>query len=139
MKGLNTLIRLHKWRVDEARRKLAGLEGLGEDVRHRMSALDSEAEVERGVASASFESRRYFDGFARVVLERRARLDRTLSDLLAEIELAREDAAAAFRELKKYELVEARRSAVERAALEQWQQRQLDDMGIERFRRNAAN
>ncbi|MFO0997606.1 MAG: flagellar FliJ family protein [Alphaproteobacteria bacterium] len=138
MKGLRSLIRLHKWRVDEARRKLAALEGLAEDVRQRIAKLDAESEVEIGVATASFESRRFFDGFARVVLERRARLTQTLAELNAEIDLAREEAGAAFRELKKYELVQAREVAEERTALGRLQQRQLDEMGIDRFRRNAA-
>ena len=72
------------------------------------------------------------------MFERRARLTQTLAELGTEIELAREATAAAFRELKKYELVSARQEADERAALVRWQQRQLDDIGVERFRRGVG-
>ena len=63
MKGLDSLIRIAKWRVDEARRNLAELDRLAEGLRDRLCALDEEVARERTVAAADPEAARSFAGY----------------------------------------------------------------------------
>ena len=138
MKKLGSLIRVHRWRVDEARRKLGALERLAAELRARAAALDEEVAQEQRGASRGFELGRFYGAYAQFAIERRNRLARSLAELGAEIEAARNALAAEFEELKRFETTAERQARAAAAEEAKVAQAALDDLGIERHRRGAA-
>ena len=135
MKGIESLIRLHKWRVDEERRRLVALESVALDFDRRLDALVAEFRHESAVASGSIDAALGFGGYASGMRERRERLIQSKEEIEAEIASVRDLVSRAFEELKRYEILaeDGRR----RAALKEKraQQSVLDDVGVDRFRR----
>jgi flagellar export protein FliJ len=138
MKKLGSLIRVHRWRVDEARRKLAGLEKLADELRGRAGALDAEVEGEKRGAGRDYELGRFYGAYAQFAVERRNRLARSLAELQVEIAAARDALAAAFEELKRYETTAERQLRAEAAEEARAEQARFDDVGLSRHRRGAA-
>ena len=67
MKGLAGLIRLHQFKLDEARRQLSALETLADDFRRQIATLDADLRREADVARESEEGARlYADYFWRL-------------------------------------------------------------------------
>ncbi len=135
MKALNTLVRLHKQRLDEARTHLVALEERRAELLAARARLDETLAAERKAAAASVEAGRTFAAYARRVAAERAALDDDLAALAVEIERAADAVAAAFQDLKKYEITLERRIAQARAAEARADQARLDEVGITRFRR----
>ena len=138
MKGIDSLIRLHKWRLDEERRRLLELESMVLDFDRRLAALDAELEHEAEVATRSMDAGVSFGGYAAAVRDRRERLVQSKAEIEAEVVNVREVVSRAFQELKRYEIVaedRRRRAAIKEKRA---QQRVLDDVGMEQFRRGRS-
>ena len=135
MRGLDGLIRLGKWRLDDKRRVVVDLEVLRAELERQIAALDDELERERRFAATSLEAGYAFAGYRRVNRERVDRLMASREEVLDKIATAQEEVNEAFRELKKYELVRENRLAQlarEQAAREQ---AELDEAGLQGFLR----
>lgn len=135
MRGLDGLIRLWKWRLDEKRRVVVDLEVLRAELERQMTALDDELEHERRVAAQSLEGGMAFTPYRRVNREKMDRLLASREEVQDKIAAAQEEVNDAFRELKKYELVKENRlaqKAREQAAAEQ---AELDEAGLQGFLR----
>ncbi|NWH07954.1 MAG: flagellar FliJ family protein [Alphaproteobacteria bacterium] len=133
MKTRETLIRLHQFRVDEARRKLAGLEAMKADLERKARDLETTVASEQRRAIEDEIGRFAYPGFARSVLQRRDNLSKTIEEIARQIEAAHEDLNEAFRELKKYEVADEtikRNQAQERKLREQ---AESDDITLTRF------
>lgn len=138
MTALDSLIRLNRWQLDERRRQLADLDALADKLRREQARLVEEQRAEQRAASASREAATAYAAYARRLIERRQKLDQSLAAVEGEIALAREALAEAYREVKRYEIAAANRVAKQRQALARQQQRVLDDIGIETFRRRRG-
>lgn len=135
MRGLDGLIRLSKWRLDDKRRVIVDLEVLRTELERQIAALDDELERERRFAATSLEAGYAFTGYRRVNREKVDRLMASREEVLDKIAAAQEEVNDAFRELKKYELVKENRLAQlarEQAAREQ---AELDEAGLQGFLR----
>lgn len=133
MKTRETLIRLHQFRVDEARRKLAGLEAMKADLERKARDLETTVASEQRRAIEDEIGRFAYPGFARSVLQRRDNLSKTIGEITRQIEVAHQDLHEAFRELKKYEVADEtikRNQAQERKLREQ---AESDDITLTRF------
>lgn len=135
MKGLEGLIRLHRWRLDEKRQVLAELERLAARLREQLAHLDREVAEEQQVAANSPEAMAAYGQYAKGVIERRAKLTQSLGETEERMRAALEEVAHAFRELKKYDLVKARRDRVAQEKEKRQQQAVLDELGLVLFRR----
>ena len=138
MKGLDKLIRLHSLRVDEERRKLADIQALGDDLRDRIRGIEMEVRAERDVMRASPVVGIDHSAYVAEAGRRRDTLVTSLTEIEAEIEVAREVVAERFRDLKKLE--HARDNRLQRARYEEArrEQAELDDVAMEIFRREAS-
>ena len=76
---LESLIRLHRWQVDERRRQVAELEGFAEKLRQEMARLAEERAAEQTAAGASFLARHVYPGYIRRALERQKTLEKSLA------------------------------------------------------------
>ncbi|MFQ5348496.1 MAG: flagellar FliJ family protein [Rhodothalassiaceae bacterium] len=138
MKGLDGMIRLAKWQLDEARKALIEAEAALAEIDHALDALAREEMREHEAAPDDPAAMFALGGFVAALRARR-------QSLVAErekresVRAQRQDTLAeAFQELKKYEIL-ARRAA-ERAAEEERQREQaaLDEVGLRQHRRSPA-
>ena len=86
------------------------------------------------MASGSFEAASAFANFAQSIRHRQAAIRRSISELEAELEAAREANVAAFREWKRVDVLRARQMAEEAAARSRREQMDLDELALRRHR-----
>ena len=138
-KGLKTLIRLARWEVDEKRRVLVALQTREEEIIATIRAAEQQLLHEQQVASQDPEAAYLYGAFANAWLNYRAQLDATLAEVRAQIEIARDDLAEAFRQVKTYEVTQANREKREKEEADRKEQAVLDDIGIEIHRRREKD
>lgn len=138
MKRFETLIRLHRWQLNERRRQLADLETAVEATRDRIASLDAMLAAEAQEADRDLSRRAAFPAYAEAMRRRRAKLAETLDMLTASIAEAQESVTDAFQELKKYELAQEARRRRDDEASARRERILLDEMAIEGYRRNRA-
>lgn len=137
MNGLEGLIRINKWKLDEKRQALAELERLAQRLRDQLTMLEQEIVAEQKTAGASFEAGAAYGDYANGVIARRATLSKSLSEVEGQIRHALDEVADAFRELKKFDIVKARRDREAAEKSKRLQQMQLDEIGLTLHRRSA--
>ena len=139
MKNLDNLIRLHQWRLDEKRQKVAELERLAAKFRAEIEQLEKGLKLEQGVAARNAEAATGYGNYALAVVARRDKLEQSLAELENEMIHAVEDVATAFQEYKKFDLIRARDR--ERAELKKKraEQRAVDEAGLNLHRRANKN
>ncbi len=137
MSGLDSLIRLHRWKLEEKRRTLADLESLMDNLKSLASNLESEIINEQRVAAASDEAGFAYGAYATEAIQRRERLAQSALELEQKIEAARDDVKAAFQDAKKYEIAQERK--LERERLDQARRERIveDDMALDMVRRKS--
>jgi flagellar export protein FliJ len=136
-KGLHSLIRLHKWQVDERRRVLGALLAREEELLEQARQMELELAREQEVAKHDVLAARNFDAYLKAFIERRERLQRQTALVRDEILLAREDLAEAFRTLKTYELTQKAREKREREEADRREQANLDEVAANLHRRQT--
>lgn len=138
MSTLDSLIRLHRWQLDERRRHLAELDQLVAKLRGELQRLDEEEKVEQAVASESAEGAYAYGGYAKDLVDRRHKLKQSLAEAEQKIVAAREALAEAYQEVKRYETAAANRLLQQHRKIERQQQNVMDEIGIETHRRRRA-
>src|ERR1700741_3840601 len=104
MKSREALIRLHRFRVDEIRRRLKSLDDMRADLTKKMSDLETMMQEEQRRAAHSDLGRLAYPSFARSVVARRENIQRTIDEVEKQASTVTEELQAAYRELKKYEI-----------------------------------
>jgi len=140
MKGIATLIRLHRLKLTDQQRKLAALQAVANGFRTEIGTLERRTREEAASSAANPETAHMLGGFVQATLARRRVLEGSLADIDRDTERVRADINAAFRELKKYELIEERRAAEARKAQQRRDRRAEDEIGMSMHRqaRKAA-
>jgi len=137
MSALDQLIRLHRWRLEDERRKMAELQRLADKLIDQIAGLDEditrEAATTRSIGSP--ELNKAFAAYADLTRLRREKLERSRQDVQARIESARELVLETFRELEKYEQAQRNRQAKKQAEIKRRDQLVADEIGIDRHRR----
>src|SRR4051812_44625637 len=100
MKGLDALIRLHRWRLDEKRRELVELERLEDKLLEMVRRIDQEVAAEQAFAAQGNVQGFAFGGFAAGIMERRKRLEASMAEIRQQMDAKTEEVAEVFRELK---------------------------------------
>jgi flagellar export protein FliJ len=135
---MDSLIRLHRWQLDEKRRNLADLENMRADFESRYKQLEADLEQEKAAATEDPDTAYGFSDFVAAVSERKHALQMSIDDIDNQIDAARREVEEAMQELKKLETVENRRQKEHRETMERREQQRLDDMALDRHRRRAA-
>ena len=135
MSSLDTLIKLRRWQLDEQRRKVTEIESLAEKLRVELRRLDKEEEFEQQVAGGSHEANYAYSGFAKALIDRRAKLSQSIEETEEQILEARAALADAFAEVKRYEIAAANRLLAKHRGLERVRQQELDEVALAGFRR----
>lgn len=137
-KGMNGIIRLHKWQVDEKRRQITELEVMRDELIEKLEKLVSDLENEKICLAKSNVVDINYANYASAVMTRRENLEGSITEIDVSIENMKDELSEAFKELKKYEIVEQR--ALERERLEQQKREQdrLDEISINMYRANGT-
>lgn len=137
MSGLDQLLRLQRWTLDEKRRQASDLELLIERLVQDIINLDGQVEREIEASRASIELQRALPGYRQMMKSRRERLDKSLVDLRGELEKLREQITEAFSELKKTEQTVKNRQQRRRLAERRKDQAISDEVGLQLHRRKG--
>jgi flagellar export protein FliJ len=135
MRNRESLIRLHKFHVDEKRRKLAELDLMLQEFRARERELEAQVIEEQKKAGISDVAHYAYPMFAKSVIRRRQNILASIEDIDRQIEAAKEELSAAFRELKKYETLEENRKRGHRKEAMRLEQAELDEVALGVYRR----
>ncbi len=106
MKSLPTLVRLHKWNVDQQRRYLSKLLAKQHDLENLQTELEQSVETEQRLADSMTSGGQIYAAYAQSVLLARDKLEDEIAELQDELKQAQEAVAASFRKLKKYQVIE---------------------------------
>ena len=107
-----------------------------DDLEAARRGLERELENEQTAAGTNPDEAGFHYGiYAEGVIKRRKAMDQAIRSKEAELEAARESLNEAYRELKKYEVIRDNRIERERVEEARRDRIELDDIGIETFRR----
>ncbi len=109
MSAIDSLMRLHRWQLDERRRHVAELEELAERLRQEQYRLDAESEREQAAGAVLMPGSTAPD-HVRQLVERRRKLMQSRAELAERIVRARDALAEAGHELRRYEIIIANRA-----------------------------
>ncbi len=135
--ALDSLIRLHRWQLDEQRRCVADLDQLTVKLRAELARLESEQQAEQEAAARSAEVSFAYGSYAGTLIERRRKLAQSLAEAEQQAAKAREVLAEAFQEVKRYEIAAARRLLDQRAQLDRLHQNDMDELAVEIHRKTT--
>lgn len=138
MKGLTTLIRLHKSTVDERRRVLVALQEQRQKIVDDLAALERQLIEEQKIAAEGLEVAMTYAGFAQHVIDVRDRMERAIRSMDHHIALAEESLAEAFQELKRYELALEEQQKRQAEEFRRRETQRLDETASVRFSRRQA-
>jgi flagellar FliJ protein len=137
MKSREALIRLHRFRVDEIRKRLKSLDDMRADLRKKMSDLETMVAEEQRRAAHSDLGRLAFPTFARSVQARRENIQRTVDEVDRQAATVTEELQGAYRELKKHEIAADNEQARDRVEYARQVQSELDEIALSRQMRKA--
>lgn len=137
MTDLNPLIRLRKYRVEEKQKVLAELFRQTEILESRKMILSNEMEKEQALAEEqnSVEAMFAFVSYAARVQKELDNLDAAIGKMEPRIQKAQDEMREAFSEQKKAEIIQEQRDAAEQAEIARKENANLDEIGIDVFRR----
>jgi uncharacterized phage infection (PIP) family protein YhgE len=135
MSGLDQMLRLQKWTLDEKRRQATDLEALIERLRGDIRRLDDEVASEIEAARNDIELSRVLPDYKKVMAERRERIEKSVADLTGELDKLRDQIMESFAELKKTEQTIANRAQRQRVAQRRREQNRADEVGLQLHRR----
>lgn len=136
--SLKTIIRLQKLQLDEKRRVLAELHTLADRLRNEIEKVKQEIANEQETVRDDFSVSFTYSNFAQAAMERGRRLGQSLAQVEAQIEIATDEMAEAFQELKRYELAEEERQKRERDKQKRKDAAMLDETALVGFRRRQT-
>lgn len=135
-KGLKSIIRLNEWKVDEKRRVLGERLSQVADLEDGLEGLEKELINEQAVAQqAPHEAGLFYGGYANGVITRRDKFKSDIIQMEEQVQAARDDLNEAYRELKKFEIINRQREEREVAERDKKEQEMLDELGLQNHQR----
>lgn len=137
MKGLESLIRVHKWKLDEKRRELGDFEKLRGGFLNQLNDLKMDLHREQEIATQHADVSFSFVSYARAMREQQDNLVASIEELDGKIEVLTDEVAVCFQELKKYEIAVDIRGTRQKYERQRTEQIELDDIAIDMHRRKS--
>ncbi|MFP4313354.1 MAG: flagellar FliJ family protein [Alphaproteobacteria bacterium] len=136
MADLDPLIRVRKHAVEQKQKFLAELYRQAEEMEaQKRSMLDTLAEERKRVDEMGVEALGYFGNYSQAVKNRVEDIDEAMVKLNHRIDIARDEMARAFEELKKIEITQERRKAEEEKELKKKESDLMDEIALDGYRR----
>lgn len=137
-KNLKTLIRIHKFELDERQRKLGNLLRFEQALENRKILLAKRFIEEEEAANSSPVAALTFGAYVDWHIAENKRVDTALEETREEISLMRDEIMEAYQELKTLEISQENREKRELAELERKTNAMLDEIGLTLHRRKKA-
>jgi len=137
MKSKETLVRLHRFQVDEKRRQMADIEAMIADFRRMEQDLEHQITTEQERSGITDVTHFAYPTFAKAAMERRKNLLRSIEELEQQMSDAKEEFSEAYSELKKYELMQEKEVDRRRSEISAIEQRELDEVALDGHRRGT--
>jgi len=138
MSGLENLVRVHQWILDEKRQRLTGLQQLLGRMEDDLEILEEKLAAEREAAGRSLDGALAFQTIIPAALERREKLRHSIANLRAEIEAARDEVGEAVQDLKKYQTAQGIQDRQETEKRRRRDTLTLEQSGVSLYRRPRA-
>lgn len=137
MADLESLIRLRKHTVEEKQKVLGEILRQVESLENRKKELLERLDKERKALdeNLTLETSAYYGRFEGVIRMNISQIDAEIQKLETRLSLAQEEVRQAFADMKRVEIVHERREAEEAKELKNKEDSELDDIGLEGFRR----
>ncbi|MGF1463580.1 MAG: flagellar FliJ family protein [Maricaulaceae bacterium] len=132
MRNYQAMIKLARFKVDELQKQMSAIDAARESLKTKVGDLESQVPNEQVAADSWRDGFIAYGSYAQAVNERKDNLRASISEVDAQAAGLRASMQQAFQELKKFELLEERRVARERAKREKKLQAELDDMAMQR-------
>ncbi len=139
MKSLPTLIRLKQQQLDEKRLVLTRLETEAATIVSMIENLEAEVACETEAARGDASNTYGYGNYLARARARRSGLESRLAEVGDLITAAADEVAAAFREMKRFELAQTFAEQREAAEAARREQAILDDVGLTGYRRAKAD
>lgn len=141
MANLKSLIKLRRHNVDEKQKVLAELYRQVEIIERNKQILIDRLREEREVLdqNGTLEMYAYFGRFSLNIHRSLERMNEEKQKLEVRIQIAQDDVREAFASMKRIEIVQTEREKTEKKELADKESRELDEIGIEGFRRNKED
>jgi flagellar export protein FliJ len=137
-KGLQSLIRLHRWQVDEHRRRLAELTRRAENLHEQARRLEREiAEEQARSRTDPLEAGTAYADYARAAIDRRSKTAKAIEAAETDAAAAGDALGEAYRALRTLETAQADRERRRAMEEERREQTVLDEVGIQGHRRRS--
>lgn len=130
MRNKESLIRLHRFQVDERRRQVTDLEGMLEEFHRRESDLDRQVQREQDKAGITDIGHFAYPMFAKSMLQRRENILQSIDEISKQLDVAKEVLADSYRDLKKFEMVEENRKRRAKKEAVRLDQKDMDEVSL---------
>ena len=138
MKRRDSLLRLKRFRVDDLKRRIATLDEMRADLEKKLTDLDDSVTRERSRAKDSDIGRLAFPSFLQSIDVRRKNIKTTMTELERERSQQQNEMAAAFQDLKTFEVAEEERVRRAAEAEDRAAQSRQDEMALVRHLRKHS-
>jgi flagellar export protein FliJ len=138
MKRRDTMLRLKRFRVDDLKRRMATLDEMKNDLDKKLVDLDESVTREKQRAHDSEIGRLAFPSFLQSIEVRRGNIRATMKELERERAAVQDELAAAYQDLKTFELAEQERERRIEEAQARAAQARMDEIAIVRHLRKHS-
>ena len=137
MADLEGLIRLRRHAVEEKQKILAEIFREVEELERQKKDLLERLKKEREALDEieAIETRAYYGRFEGVIRENIEKINNDLAQLETRLNLAQEEVRSAFADMKRVEIVHRRRKEEEAQEIKRREENEMDEIGIDGFRR----
>ncbi|MBL6951740.1 MAG: hypothetical protein ISR50_03850 [Alphaproteobacteria bacterium] len=138
VRGFAALARMHRFRMDQHRRKAIEVEAMRTNFMNQDAALEQELTRETNAVSQADLAMTNFGIYAQHIEARRETLAESIAEATRALGRINENMASEFREAKKFELALEREGKRQQHLAAKLEQAQLDEIGLTYSRRAAV-
>ncbi len=136
---IDSLVRVHSWKLDEAQQKVSDLEALLLKLEQDLVKLDQEVLHEQEFASQHPDVAQTYPAYAEAARERRKRLETSIEEVMTLKAIAQQELNETFQDLKRYEEAQANDIRRQQDVIKKKEQADYDEIGIQQYRRKKAS
>ena len=137
MKSRESLIRIHRFQVDEKRRRVVQIETMMADFNNKAADLERQIETEQQKAGIDDITHYAYPTFAKAAIARRDNIKASIIELEGQLEEAKDELSNAFSELKRLELLAERENTKIKRTRMLREQTGLDEMALNLYRQGG--
>ena len=136
MRAITSLIRLHKWELEQKRRELVFLQGEEASIIEKKNQLEYGLKKEQELIANDVELLRLYGNYAQCIIQERENLESELKSINEKLLESRIKVGQAYQDLRKYEIVLSDLEVKEKRDLQGAENKEVDEISIEIFRRS---